>query len=191
MKQPDHLEHDPDDARAALAGTRIASGLLHLEDAEAGLDAAGHLLHKAAARLEEGDETSARHFVERALHLPYDEHEDIQPALSWLQLEMSNRLSEEVELSADGDTGWLDRARTLLSEVSGPAAAVVSGALHDARSQFTLSADEQRRLAALIDGAEFDTEPLSHVRGESVTDAAMAVLRALNRQAELFAATLR
>ncbi|MBT0768827.1 hypothetical protein KIH74_07810 [Kineosporia sp. J2-2] len=176
----------------ALAVARMASGILHLDDSSAALDAAGNLLHKAIAHLEDDDEPGARTFVARALQLPYDEHEDIRPALDWLQLEMSNRLTEEVELAAEGDSRWLERVGTLLSEVSGPAAAVVRSSLHDVRSDFSFPHREERRLARLIEGQPHAGEPLAEIEGaDELAEAVVEVLRALSRQAELLARDLR
>ncbi|GLY31850.1 hypothetical protein [Kineosporia sp. NBRC 101731] len=176
-------------AERSLNVTRRASGALLGETSEALQEAAGNLLDKAVARLQEGDEVRARALVERALHLPYDEFEKIRPAVWWLELEVSTQFSDEVELAAEGDSGWLARAELLLSEASEPmVAAVVRAALNDIGSEFRLPQRESRWLNRLIAGEPFGREPLSEIDDiDELTVAVLGVLRMLNRQAELFA----
>jgi len=187
-----------DHAEGPLTHARVVSGTLHQEESAALLEAAGNLLTKAAARLAGQDEAAARKLTERALRLPFDAFEEVHPVASWAELEMSARLAEEVELAAEGDSRWLGRAERLLSElsevseVSGAAGAVVRGGLHDVLSEFPLSRTEEQRVHQLIDGQPFGHEPLSGFDDDAeLTEAMLAVLRAMNRQSELYAADLR
>jgi hypothetical protein len=180
-----------DHAEGPLTHARVISGSLHQEESAALLEAAGNLLTKAATRLAGGDETAARKLAERALHLPFDDFEEVHPASWWLELEMSSRLTEEVELAAEGDSRWLVRVETLLGELSGTAASVVRGGLHDVLSEFPLPRDEESRVHRLIDDEPFGREPLSEVEDAAkLTEATLAVLRALNRQSDLYAQDL-
>jgi hypothetical protein len=178
-----------DHAEGPLTHARVISGSLHQEESAALLEAAGNLLTKAATRLAGGDETAARKLAERALHLPFDDFEEVHPASWWLELEMSTRLTEEVELAAEGDSRWVDRAGTLLGELSGTAATVVRSALRDVLSEFPLPREEERRVHQLI-------EPLGDASLAQAEDAGepaettIAVLRALNRQSDLYAQDL-
>ncbi|MBT0771956.1 hypothetical protein KIH74_23645 [Kineosporia sp. J2-2] len=167
--------------------TRQASGALLSAESEASQEAAGNLLTKAAARLEAGDEARARHFVERALHLPYDDFEGIHPAVWWLEMEVSSHFSEEVELAPDGDQGWLDRAGVLLAEASDETvAAVIRAALNDVAAEFHLPRPEALRLSRLTAGEPFGREPLTELDdADRLADAVLGVLRTLNRQADL------
>lgn len=171
---------------------RVASGLLHQEESSAALEAAENLLSKAASRLAAGDEEGARTFVERALRLPFDDFEHVHPATWWLELEMSTRLSEEVELAAQDDSRWVDRAERLLDGAPAVAAAVIRCGLSDVLAEFPLAGDEQRRVLRLVDGAPFDREPFAAITEPAeCARGALEVLAALNRQSDLFAEDLR
>ena len=174
-----------DHAEGPLTHARVVSGSLHHEESQALLEAAGNLLTKAATRLVAGDEDGARKLAERALHLPFDDFEEVHPASWWLELEMSTRLTEEVELAAEGDSRWLGRVETLLGELSGTAAAIVRNALRDVLSEFPLPRPEERRAHQLIEAVGQESP------GEmKEVDELVAMVRALNRQSDLYAQDL-
>ncbi|GAB6902952.1 hypothetical protein [Kineosporia succinea] len=179
--------HESSLSERHLNVVRSSSGALLSERSEAMQAAAGNLLVKAADRLRDGDEAGARGFVERALHLPYDEFEDIRPAVWWLQMEVSAQFGDEIEIAEVGDTGWLDRAARLLSETTDPTVtAVVRTALNEIGADYQLPAREARRLEALTAGERFGREPLTEIDDPAQLAAAvLGVLGMLNRQTEL------
>jgi len=182
----------PGQIDSPLTHARVSSGLLHQEESAAALEAAENLLSKASARLAAGDRSGARGFVRRALALPFDEFEHVHPATWWLVLEMSTRLSEEVELAAQDDSRWVQRAELLLAGAGAVAAAVIRCGLGDVLAEFPLVGEEQRRVLRMVDGAPFERDPFAAITDpDALCLAALDVLGALNRQSDLLAEDLR
>ncbi len=73
----------------------------------ASMEAADNLLGKALRRLEEGNQERAQAFIQRALSLPYDEHEELHPASWSAYMALFMPLSDDWKnhRSAIGD-GW-------------------------------------------------------------------------------------
>ena len=72
---------------------------------QAQMDAATNLLHKALRALDDGDEDRARRFVERAVALPYDEHERMHPAAMMAQQQLFSAVTDALD---NGGDEWLD-----------------------------------------------------------------------------------
>jgi hypothetical protein len=170
-----------------LGGARRASGAVRQELSFATSEAATNLLTKAMRRAADGDEPRARTLVERALALPFDEHEGMDPALWSAHLLLADAISDDLESSPVDDLGWLDRAEALC-DIGPTAAAEVRTCLrilhHDG---YEVSAPEARRIATITRGVSWRTEPFEGVGGEpGVRDAAvLEVLAAVARHHEL------
>jgi hypothetical protein len=130
----------------------------------ASMAAADNLLDKAVRRLEAGADDKARVLVERAVRLPFDEYEEMQPAVWSAHMMLFTSISDDLEDSEPGDQGWLDRAEALI----GPGAPVTEAEVRNCLRSFLgdifqLSPAERTRLKALTRGIPFDQDPLAGV----------------------------
>lgn len=154
------------------------------------LSAAENLLTKAGDRLAAGQEAAARRLAERAAELPYDDFEEVHPALSWLALEAHMRLAEQVDDADEHDSGWIDRAEQVLPQLSDPGAALLRGALVAVLDEYVFTHKEVRRAHQLI-GAEEHVAFYERDFGQDLVDILMDGLRALHLQNQLYIQALR
>ncbi len=144
------MTSDPDFLRRPLANTRRASGGLQREQSEALLDAAGNLLTKATDRLAKNQDEVAGKLIDRAVALPYDDYEEVHPALYWLELKLYSQLDEQAEDAGKDDVRWIDRAEELMDEVAAAATGMVRAALQAVAQETPLPHAQERRLHRLI-----------------------------------------
>lgn len=111
------------------------------------MDAASNLLGKALRALEDGDEPRARRLVERAVALPYDEHERMHPAAMMATQQLFDAVTDA--LGDDGDE-WLRAAADTLASAPGQARYCLRDVLEDVLQDYQLTDDERRRLRRLI-----------------------------------------
>jgi len=173
---------DPDPFNRPLGEAQRTSNRTESEFSSASAMAADNLLTKAERRLQAGEDEQAAAFVQRALRLPFDKYEEVQPAPWSAHMALFMAISDDLEDSDEGDQRWLDRAETLLSS-SGPAAeseirSVLRSLVSDA---YSLSPTETRRLKALTAGIPLNADPLAGTPDDeqSRTEAIIEVLRAL------------
>jgi hypothetical protein len=111
-----------------LGGLRDRSNRV-LGPVSEGLHAAGdNLLRKAARALSSGDEDRARRYVERAVDLPFDEHERIGPAWFSASMLLFTAISDQLDVTPEGDNSWLTAAEQVLQRCE-PAEPALLGAL--------------------------------------------------------------
>lgn len=134
--------------------------------------AAGNLLRKAFDCLNT-DEARARRLVERALALPYDEHEQTVPAVWEAFMLLHEVVLDELESSVPEEHGWLDAAADVLARHTGPGADALRGVLDFDRSAVELTPAEAQRCRELNRGTTedtwFDASP-GEVTAETVLD---------------------
>ncbi len=111
------------------------------------MDAATNLLHKALRALEDGDEDRARRFVDRAVALPYDEHEQMHPAAAMAGQQLFSAVVDTLEVGGDE---WLDAASGTFASAPEQARLALRNVLTDVLQDFELSDSEQKRLRGLI-----------------------------------------
>ncbi len=128
-----------------LGNVRDASNHLLSPVSRGMAQAAANLLVKARRALDEGDDVRARRFVERALALPFDEHEEQLPGWWEAQMMMYTAVAERLETCADGDTSWLDAAEAVLAVADPRAAPALRESLPSLADDHDLSARELRR----------------------------------------------
>jgi hypothetical protein len=172
-----------------LGDVRLASGR-SLQPFSRGLaDAATNLLIKAMRSLANGDPSRAQAFVERAVSLPFDEHERWSPAAAAGEQLLYDAVTDAVEESPEDDSAWLDAALHTLSHVGPHAAPVLREVLRSVPDAHELGKDERRRLRAGIadvpDQGELVDQSLSD---EELTVTLIQVLEACNTYAAEFAA---
>jgi hypothetical protein len=194
------MTHDPDRARRLLLDdedrpldvVQFSSNKLNQHLSAASSAAADNLLTKARRRLQEGQEQQAEAFIQRALRLAYDEHEEQQPALWSAHMALFMTISDDLEASDPADQSWLDRAVALIGAFGPAADAEIRSCLRTFLSDmYTLSPTETRRLKALTAGVPFDADPFAGLPADegSHTRAIAEVLRAVTRHHELVASS--
>ncbi len=88
----------------------LASGRTLQPFSIAGQRAAANLLTKAIRALDNDEPERARAYVDRAVRLPYDRHEDSHPAAMEVQVMLFCLVTDELEAADEDDSRWLDAA---------------------------------------------------------------------------------
>lgn len=114
---------------------------------QAQMDAATNLLNKALRALNDGDEAKARRLVERAVALPYDEHEDTHPAAMMAHQQLFGAVVDALE---GGDDEWIDAAAATMASAPEQARCCLRDVLRDVRQDYEVSDAEQKRLRGLV-----------------------------------------
>ncbi len=109
--------------------------------------AATNLLDKALRALDDGDEARARRFVDRAVALPYDEHEQVHPAAMTAHQLLFEAVTDAID---DGGDEWLDAVIDTLASAPEEARYCLRDVLTAVLQDYELSAGDQRRLRRLI-----------------------------------------
>jgi hypothetical protein len=107
------------------------------------MDGATNLLEKALRALDNGDEDRARRFVERAVALPYDEHERMHPAAMMAQQQLFSAVTDALD---DGGDEWLDAVTDTFASAPEQARYTLRDVLKEVLQDYELSGGEERRL---------------------------------------------
>jgi len=138
------------------------------------MDAAKNLLDKALRALDNGDEARARRFVDRAVALPYDEHEQVHPAAMTAHQQLFEAVTDAIE---DGDDEWLDAVIDTLTSAPEEAKFCLRDVLSSVLQDYELSDGDQRRLRRLISGVPERAElPDLDLPPEQMATAVLGVL---------------
>lgn len=113
---------------------------------------ADNLLVKAARALARGDADRATRYVDRAVALPFDPHEQAMPAALSAHLQLFCRVCDALEMSAPGDSAWLQAALDVLSAADDLARFDLRDVLEVIDQDYPISRDERRRLRAASAG---------------------------------------
>ncbi len=116
----------------------------------AGQRAAANLLAKARRALSEHDPDRARALVERAVRLPYDEHERAAPAAIAVHMELFCLVTDAAEQSAVGDSRWLDAAIAVLASADEPVQCDMRDVLTAIDQDYELPSPERSRIYSAI-----------------------------------------
>lgn len=122
----------------------LVSGQTLAPFSRAGLTAGDNLLAKADRALTEGDLERAGHFVDRAVALNYDEHEQTAPAAFAASMMLFHAVTDALEVSGEGDSRWLDAAVEALSSASGWAQSEMRHTLLVVRQDYVIEPGESR-----------------------------------------------
>ena len=138
------------------------------------MDAATNLLDKALCALDDGDEARARRFVDRAVALPYDEHEQVHPAAMTAQQQLFVAVTDALD---DGGDDWLAAATDTFASAPEEARYCLRDVLSSVLQDYDLSDGDQRRLHRLISGVPERAElPDLDLPPEQLTTAVLDVL---------------
>jgi|GEM_PF-832118 len=97
-------------ANAPFGDLELASGRTLQPFSIAGQRAASNLLVKAIRALDNADHARARAYVDRAVRLPYDRHEESHPAAMEAHMALFCLVTDALEDSDEDDTEWLEVA---------------------------------------------------------------------------------
>ena len=96
----------------------LASGRTLQPFSIAGQRAAANLLTKAIRALDNDEPDRARGYVDRAVRLRYDRHEDAHPGAMEAHMMLFCLVTDELEAAAEDDSRWLDAAIAAQSSAS-------------------------------------------------------------------------
>jgi hypothetical protein len=116
----------------------------------AGQEAAENLLRKARRALDDGDHERARTLVDRAVRLPFDRHEQIAPAANAVHMDLFCLVADELEVSAEHDTEWLDAALVVLAAADTAGACDLRDVLRAIDHDYDLPSGDRQRLRSAI-----------------------------------------
>lgn len=160
-----------DEVERPLGDVQFASGR-SLQPFSRGLsEAANNLLVKAMRSLATGDRARAEALVDRAISLPFDEHERWSPAAAAGEQLLYNAVTDAVEDADADDPAWLDAALHVLGGTGPHAGPLLGHVLESVRNVYDLSKDERRRLRA----GTADLSRQGELVDQSLTDAELKV----------------
>jgi hypothetical protein len=141
------------------------------------MDAATNLLHKALRALDDGDEDRARRFVERAVALPYDEHERMHPAAMMAQQQLFSAVTDALD---NGGDEWLDAAAGTFVTAPEQGRFTLRDVLKEVRQDYQLSDREERRLRRITQDVPERAElPDLELAPEQLAPAVLQVLESV------------
>lgn len=97
-------------ADTPFGDVELASGRTLQPFSIAGQLAASNLLVKAIRALDDGQSERARAYVDRAVRLPYDRHEESHPAAMEAHMALFCLVTDALEDADEDDSRWLDAA---------------------------------------------------------------------------------
>lgn len=128
----------------------LVSGQTRAPFSRAGLTAADNLLAKADRALADGDLERAGNFVDRAVTLNYDEHEQTAPAAYAASMMLFNAVTDALERSPEGDSRWLEAAVQALSSASGWRQSEMRHMLLVVRQDYVIEPRESRTIGKTV-----------------------------------------
>lgn len=160
---------------------RLASSMTMNQLSLASHEGATNLLTKAARALRLGDQDRAVALVERAVRMPYDEHEGVAPAAWAAHMMLFNLVADAIDGGDPEGSAWLDAAQELVARSGEPAAPEVRNALESIREGYQLDEDESRRLRTVVARIP-ERAPLHELElsAAELTEEILAILGACN-----------
>ena len=167
-------------ADQAFGNAELVSGRTLDPFSRAGLTAAGNLLTKAERALADGNPERARHMVDRAAALSYDDHEQTAPAAFAASMMLFSAVADALERSSEGDSRWLGAAVEALSSTAGWGQSELRHVLVVIHQDYEVEPRESR----IIENAVDDLPERAELRDvvlppEELADAVTSVLQAL------------
>ena len=113
---------------------------------------AENLLVKAMRAMRAEDLARAAALVQRAVGLPFDEHEESAPVALAAESLLFGAVTDALEECDEGDGAWLEPALALLDRQDEVAWVDLGHALADIAQDYDISARERQRILAAIGG---------------------------------------
>jgi hypothetical protein len=142
-------EHLRKAAEKPFGDVESISGQVLSPFSRASLQAARNLLAKACRSIEQGEPGRAKAFVDRAVGLPFDEHERAAPAALAAAFGLYDVITDAVEAAEPESSRWLDAALAVLHE-DGSAGFDLRDTLAEIEKVYVLSRDERSRIRSAI-----------------------------------------
>jgi hypothetical protein len=142
--------HLREQADRPFGDTQAISGQTLQPFSIAGQQAAENLLSKARRALDNGDASRTRTFVDRAVRLPFDEHEDAAPAALAAQMDLYCLVTDALEVSEADDSRWLDAAEDVLGIADEAGCCELRDVLVAIDHDYSILPHEHRRIRAAI-----------------------------------------
>lgn len=101
--------------RRPFGDAEFVSGRTMQRFSFAGQEAATNLLTKAIHALDSDERDRARRYVDRAVRLPYDRHEETEPVAMAVHMMLFSDVTDAVEDSDEDDPAWLETAIGVMS----------------------------------------------------------------------------
>ena len=139
-----HLEQE---ANRGLGDIPLRATAALAPFSRAQMDAATNLLDKALNALGDGDDARARRFVERAVALPWDEHEKVHPAAMTAHQQLFEAVTDALE---DGGEEWLDAVTDTFASAPEEARYTLRDVCTAVLQDYELTDADQRRVRRLI-----------------------------------------
>jgi hypothetical protein len=114
---------------------------------------AENLLAKAARSIADGDEPRAVGYVERAVLLPFDEHEQIRPEWWAAHMLVFDTVVDALQASEPTDTAWLVAVEDVLDGLTGYGQVTLVDTLAAIVCDYDLPQQEIRRIKGIIQDA--------------------------------------
>jgi hypothetical protein len=131
--------------------------------------AARNLLTKALLRVD--DRKRAEQYVDRALQLPFDEHEGVHPAVHETHMLLYIAITDEIEDADESDSLWLDAALTTMDRCGPLARENLCEILHLVTGEYVLEPGERRKLRDALAGTKKTDVVLSRSGGDPAAQA--------------------
>jgi hypothetical protein len=116
----------------------------------AGQQGATNLLTKASRALDDGNLGRAKAFIDRAVKLPYDRHEQAAPAALSAHMELFCLVTDALEGAEPGDERWLDAAVAVMSLSDEAVRFDLRDVLTAIDQDYSLSSRESSRLRSAV-----------------------------------------
>ena len=163
--------------RRPFGAAELVSGRTRQRFSLAGQDAATNLLTKAIRALDTDDSERARRYVDRAVRLPYDRHEQTEPVAMAVHMMLFCLVTDALEDSDEDDPAWLEAAIVVLSRADESGRCTMRDVLAAIDQDYQLHRQESAALRTAI--ADVPARPeLRDLRldPQEMGDCAMSVL---------------
>ncbi|WP_206446500.1 hypothetical protein [Agrococcus sp. KRD186] len=171
----------PDGEDTAFGNLLSASGRALAPFSRASESAAENLMEKARAALVDGDRERAVALVDRAIALPFDQHEQQTPAAAGAGMQLFLLVTDELEAADADDARWLDAALDVLETADPSARCDLRDVLLVVDQDFFIEPAESRRIRAAVRTIPQRTELRDLAPDDpELADRIMSVLAACN-----------
>lgn len=137
-------------AKAPFGDAELVSGRTLQPFSIAGQRAASNLLIKASRALDNSDPERARTYVDRAVRLPHDRHEEAHPAAIQAHMALFGLVTDALEASDEVDSRWLDAALVVLAAADEAGRCTMRDVLAAIDHDYHLSRAERAALRSAI-----------------------------------------
>lgn len=155
----------------------LASGRMLQRTSFASQEAATNLLTKALRALDADQPEQARSYVDRAVHMPFDRHEEVEPVAMAVHMMLFNDVTDAAEGSGEAESAWLEAALGALSKADEPGRSALRDVLATIDQDYRLPKRESASLRAAT--AEILAQPELRdlrVAPQEMSDHVMSVL---------------